>query len=590
MTYEHGSRVHDERAGENTGVSRMKNVIISMLLTIAVLVVFWQVQSHEFVNYDDDIYVTSNEYIQGGLTLKGIIWAFSTARASNWHPMTWLSLMLDREMYGLWPGGYHWTNVMLHGVSTILLFLLLHVMTGAIWRSCFVAVLFAIHPLHVESVAWIAERKDVLSTLFWMLTLLSYVHYVKRPGLKRYLVVCLLCALGLFSKPMVVTLPCVLLLLDYWPLRRIEFGRQKRGITALHLLIEKIPLLGMSAGISVATLLAQKSGNSVMPFDTLSLAVRVANALVSYVRYIGKALWPSDLAVLYPHPGMWPLWIVIISATLLFVITAVFIRAAERYPYGIVGWLWYLGTLVPVIGIIQVGSQAMADRYTYIPLTGIFVIIVWGMHDILRKWPAARTAVTGCGVLIIAILMIVSRTQVGYWKSGIELFGHTTEITQNNHVAHNNYGNALARKGMKKRAEKEYRTAIRIRPSYAQAYNNLGNVLKMEGQYDKAVEEYNRALSIRPEYIEALFNMGSLLMARGRYEEAIDYYSKVLTIKPDHAAAFNNIGIVNVKRGKLEEAIANFRSALSINPEYRVAENNLQLALKDNRKITKKEK
>ncbi len=379
-----------------------REILICLFLVLATLTVYWQVGNYEFVNFDDDKYIIENFHVQKGLTRDSVIWAFTATHVSNWHPLTWLSHMLDFQLYGLNPSGHHLTNVFFHLVNTLLLFLVLKLMTGALWRSGLVAALFAVHPLHVESVVWVAERKDVLSTLFWMLTLWAYLGYTKRPGVKRYLVILLAFALGLMAKPMLVTLPFVLLLLDYWPLKRIELGQSaiglpaasqpstianKPGAQAFRLLLEKTPMFVLAAVSSVVTFIVQKSGGAVGALETYPFKIRMANALLSYVIYLKKMIWPQNLAVFYPHPGQsLPMWQAAGAGLLLVVVSIAVIRAGRRYPYLPVGWLWYVGTLVPVIGLVQVGDQAMADRYTYVSLIGLFIVVAWGVPDVARSW------------------------------------------------------------------------------------------------------------------------------------------------------------------------------------------------------------
>lgn len=493
---------------------------------MAALVVFWQSADHEFVNFDDELYVTRNSHVQAGLTYQGLVWALTTTHVGNWHPLTWLSHMLDCELYGLNPGGHHFTNLLLHIANTLLLFMVLKRMTGALRRSAFVAALFALHPLHVESVAWVAERKDVLSTFFWMLTMGVYVRYVERPGLNRYLLVLLSFALGLMAKPMLVTLPFVLLLLDYWPLGRFQFRQSSDDSNSqshesinfsnqrsliFRLVLEKAPFFALAAVSGVVTFFVQQGGGAVRSLYVFPLDIRIANAMVSYVSYIEKMIWPHHLAVFYPHPGMLPMWQIAGAGLLLVCISVLVVRAARRHPYLLTGWLWYLGTLVPVIGLVQVGSHAMADRYTYVPLIGLFIMIAWGSCDISERWRYRKIVLAiSTGVLLCAS-MISTGSQVRYWQNSVALFEHTLDVTANNWLAHNNMGIALAR--------------------------------------------------------------------RGKFDEAIAHYSETLRIKPDYAPAYSNLGIVFAVQEKAEEAIAHFRKALQINPDYTAARKNLEVAL-----------
>ncbi len=436
-------------------------LIISLLLSIITFMAYWQVTHCDFTTFDDPMYVTENSHIQDGLTVEGIIWAFTTGHAADWQPLTCISHMADVQLFGLQPGWHHLTNLLFHLASTLLLFLVLHRMTKALWQSAFVAALFALHPLHVESVAWVAERKGVLSTFFWMLTMGTYVSYVARPGLTRYLALLLCFALGLMAKPMLVTLPFVLLLLDYWPLQRLEqkelpqevlkpLSRDKkkgkstpppvkapvqpvgRWPLIRPLLTEKIPLFVLAVLSSIVTYLAQYHGGAVGSLEVLPLGARIANAFVSYTAYMVKTLWPTNLAVFYPHPGSWPLWQVLGSVVLLLAITALVIRGAKKRPYAAVGWLWYVGTLVPVTGLVQVGSHAMADRYTYIPLVGLFIIVAWGVPELLKKWPYRKEALIALSALCLLCLFLVTWRQVGYWRNSIALYDHALEVIGRN--------------------------------------------------------------------------------------------------------------------------------------------------------------
>jgi len=542
-------------------------LIVSLFLTIITLATFWQVQNHEFVIYDDYEYITGNSHAQAGLTFDGIVWAFTTTHVSNWHPLTWLSHMLDCHLYGLNPKGHHFNNVLLHIASTLLLFLVLERMTGALWRSSFVAALFALHPLHVESVAWVASRKDVLSTFFWMLTVLAYVRYVEQPGLNRYLLVLLFFALGLMSKPMLVTLPFVLLLLDYWPLGRFQFGqsvgdsnpktqeavnlRYHRWI-GLHLIWEKVPFFVFAAVSSLVTLQSQLG--STASFEVLPLRFRIANALVSYASYIGKMLWPHHLTVLYPHPiDTLPMWQVVGACILLMCISFLVIRQAQQRPYLVVGWLWYLGTLVPVIGLVQVGVQAMADRYTYVPLIGLFMLIVWAGPDLMAKWRHLRIALTVSAGILLSALMISSWIQVQYWKNSIMLFNHALDVTSHNYIAHFHLGNALTQQGKLKLAITHYSEALRIKPDYAHAHNNLGNALAEQGKLNLAITHYSEALRIKPDYAHAHYDLGNALAEQGKLNLAITHYSEALRINPDFMEAQHNLKVTLHRMGKHKE-------------------------------------
>jgi len=461
---------------------------------VATFCIYSQVQDHEFINLDDDKYVTESSLVQAGLTNENIIRVFTTTHYGGWFPITSISYMLDYQLYGLNPKGYLLTNLFFHIANSLLLFLVLFRMTGAIWQSAFVAAMFAFHPLNVESVAWAAERKNVLSTLFWLLTMWAYIHYAEKPTVKRHGLVFLFFTLGLMSKPMLVTLPFVLLLLDYWPLGRLklEQGGSNSDASAkstyhvksefLKLMLEKVPLFALATGSSIITFISQQSGGKAINANNLSLPTRLTNAMVSYLEYLQKMIWPEKLAVFYPHPGnTLAVWKGILCGMALVGITIISIRLIRKAPYFAVGWFWYLGTLVPVIGIVQVGSQAMADRFTYIPLIGIFIIVAWGLPELISKWPYKEKVLSISVGLIIFTLLITTWRQVSHWKNSITVFKHAIRVTDKKYpgfsVAHNNLGNALVRAGMTEEAIDYYKEAIRIRPGFTAAQKNLETAL-----------------------------------------------------------------------------------------------------------------
>lgn len=563
-----------------------------LILITAVLLVYWQVGDHEFVNYDDNVYITENAQVQKGLTSEGIIWAFTTNHTGNWHPLTWISHMLDCELYGLNSRGHHLNNVLLHMANAILLFVVLRWMTGAVWRSGLVAALFALHPLHVESVAWAAERKDVLSTFFWMLTILAYVYYVHRPGRRRYLLVVVTFALGLMAKPMLVTLPFVLLLLDYWPLNRFQPQAMPDSVADKPLgfrssddnsspirkaILEKTVLFVMSFSSCFITILAQQKGGAVSVLEVLPFKLRVANGLVSLVAYMGKMIWPLRLAVFYPHPGGGlQMWKAMAAGLFLLIASTVALVVARRYRYVLVGWLWYLGTLVPVIGLVQVGEQAMADRYTYVPLIGLFIIVVWGFADLVKRWRWKRWLASVTAAAIVLALMAASWVQVGHWKDSITLFKHTLEVTNSNYVANYSLGNALARQGDLAEAVFHYHKALQINPNFAEAHNNLGNTLALQGNLAKAITHYKKALHINPDHVEAHRNLAVALDRQGKHQEALQHYVEALRISPDDAQSHNNLGVALAEQGKLKEAAVHFIEALRIDPNFEEAKRNLE--------------
>ena len=407
-----------------------QGIIICLFIIFSTLSVYWQIQHHDFINFDDNEYITENIHVQQNITLKSVIWAFTEFHSNNWHPVTWLSHMLDVEILGVNPGRHHLVNLLFHIINSLLLFSVLRKMTGNLWKSGFVAALFALHPLHVESVAWASERKDVLSTFFWMLTLIGYIRYVQRKSLQRYLIVVLFFILGLLSKPMLVTLPFVLLLLDYWPFRRIQFEQQAipwRDI--LKLILEKIPLSLLAATSAYITFLAQTEGRVVKSLDQFPIGIRLSNALVSYVTYIFKMIFPTKLAVLYPHPGMYPLWKITGALFILICISFFAVKSARKYPYICIGWFWYTGTMIPVIGLVQVGMQSMADRYTYIPFIGLFIVITWGLSDLMGKFQYRKFCIGFASLLVFPILLIITWKQIGYWKNSVTLYTHAINVT-----------------------------------------------------------------------------------------------------------------------------------------------------------------
>ena len=546
--------------------------LICLFITITTVAVYCQVINNEFVYYDDNQYVTENHHVISGLSLKNIDWAFTTTCASNWHPLTWLSHMMDCQFFGLNPGRHHLINLLFHIANTLLLFFILQKMTGALWKSAFVSVLFALHPLHVESVAWVAERKDVLSTFFWMLTIWSYVRYVECNGIKRYLQVNLFFILGLMSKPMLVTLPFVLILLDYWPLSRFNFyknsksGTPKNGQTIFKLILEKTPLFILSASSCVATLYAQRS--SIGSLESFSLDVRIGNALVSYITYLWKTIFPINLAVLYPHPGTLPFWTVIGSFVFLVFVTSAAILYIKKYPYFVTGWLWYLGTLVPVIGFVQVGAQAMADRYTYIPLIGIFIIVVWGISDILSLCRYKSIIVNLLSVIVLSVLMTISWVQVGYWKDSTTLFKHAIKVTSDNFIINTNMGLLLTKKGDLHGGIQHYSEALRVNPDCAEAHNNMGNVLRDMGKVAEAIYHFSEALRINPDFAEAHNNMGNALKDEGETGEAVYHFSEALRIDPGCASAHVGLGILMAEQGRKGEAVEHYYEALRIAPEF----------------------
>jgi len=570
-------------AGGQRAKSRGTDLLVCLGLVAVTWAVFGQTLAHDFVNFDDHVYVYENPLVIRGLSTEGIIGAFTHTHARNWHPLTTLSHMLDCQLYGLNAGGHHLTNVILHTISVLLLFLVLKQMTGAFWQSTFVAGVFAIHPLHVESVAWIAERKDVLSAVFFMLTLAAYARYARAPSAPRYLLVALLFAFGLMSKPMLVTLPFVLLLLDYWPLGRFGGQKSEVGSRLRRLITEKIMLFALSALSCIATLFAQ--GPSAI--DQLPFLWRLNNTFVSYFTYIWQMLWPARLAVFYPHPNVsLPLVEVTVAIAFLVGVSLLVIYLRRTKPYLVTGWFWYLGMLVPVIGLVQVGEQAHADRYTYLPQIGLYIMIAWTVGDLLvESTPRVRRALIGvAAALAILSLGVRAFGQASYWKSSETLWNHTLTVTGENDVAHNNLGFLFLRRGELDKAISEFQAALNVRSKNIETHyslgaaliqNNLGNALARKQLWDEAIDHLQEAVRLRPDYADAYFNLGSVLFQQGRIDQAIAQWQKAIAIRPTDAEAHRSLASALSKEGKLKEAIAEYEQALNVVPGDSVALNNL---------------
>lgn len=592
---------------------RWRELIICLLLFSAALGAYWQIKNHDFINYDDEMYVTENLQVKKGLTFEGVAWAFSAGYATNWHPITWLSHMLDCELYGLNPMGHHWTNVQIHIASTILLFLVFNWMTGALWQSSVVAALFALHPLHVESVAWVAERKDVLCAFFWILSIWAYARYIRLPVARRYLLLTFFFTLGLMAKPMMVTLPFVLLLLDFWPLYRFNskyFQFHPPGRHSLiALVLEKVPLFGLSAVSSTITYYVQQGGGAVASLDVLPFKARFVNALISYLRYLGKMIWPRNLSVFYPYP-QWPVEYAVISGVLIICVSVAIVRAARKYPYLLTGWFWYLGTLFPVIGLIHAGSQSMADRYTYIPLMGMFILIAWGLADVSKPLRSRNVVLALAAGVALCAMMVCTWFQVCHWQNTLTLFTHVLKVTRNNSVAyfslgygldkqgkldealsyymksleinpgyknaHNNIGFILARRGKTEAAIDHYQAELRLFPENADTHNNLANALSDQARLAKAAIHYRLALSINPEHANAHYNFGNLLLRQARFKDALAHSAEAIRINPNFAEAYNQIGVILFRQKKIEKALDFFSMAIQINTGYSQARKNLE--------------
>jgi protein O-mannosyl-transferase len=542
-------------------------VLALVALTAAV---YAPVLGFGFVNHDDDRYLVQNPMVQQGLNPQTVGWAFSTLYFSNWHPVTWISYLVDIELFGLHPGALHAINLMLHLVNTLLLALVLHRMTRRFWPAIAVAALFALHPLHVESVAWISERKDVLSTLFWLLAMLAYTEFARSQRRSAY-VVCLLCfALGLMAKPMVITLPFVLLLCDYWPLQRASrWGR---------LVAEKIPFFVLAAGSAVITLIAQQSGKAIGSLESLPMWARLNNAVLAYAGYLLKTIWPLRLSAFYPHPGTAVVvWKVALALAVLLAITAWAWRARRTRPYLLVGWLWFLGTLVPVIGIIQVGSQAMADRYTYVPLIGIFLAVVWLAADYAagRRGTPEHRVISGVRVgaagTALAVLAVLSAGQVWVWRDSIALFSHALAVTPKNSMVHTNLAVAYAEAGRFEEAIPHFEEVLALDPHSARTYYNLALVYERLGRADTAEPLYRQALDRDADYADARNNLGMILMGRGDREGARAQFQAVLHAAPRHLMARINLGDLEAGAGNAQQAAAWYEQALEIFPPFALA-------------------
>ena len=543
-----------------TGTANIRRDVAACLVLIAItLAGYWQVLGHGFVNFDDPLYVTGNHTVQAGLSAKGVAWALTTGSLSNWHPSTWLSHMLDCTLFGLRPWGHHLTSLLFHIANTLLLYAFFRRTTRETGKSLFVAALFAVHPLHVESVAWVSERKDVLSTFFMMLALIAYARYADKTTPARYAVVALSFALGLMAKPMLVTLPFVFLLVDVWPLRRIAFDRE----TLAKRVVEKLPLFALSAASSAVTLLAQRQGGALGSLEHFSLHARAGNALLSYALYAVKTLWPSGLAVYYPHAKeAVPLWHAAGAAIALVCVSVFAVRRIRECPWLAMGWLWYAGTLFPVIGIVQVGGQAMADRYAYVPLTGLFVCAAWGVPMLLRR----KTALAVAAVAVTIALTALTWHQVGYWENSRTLFEHALETTNNNGVAHYNLGCALLDDRELDGAVHHFREALEVEPDNAEYLANLGMALGEQGKKGEAIELFHAVLRLQPDHVNALTNLGAISINLGAPGQAIEHLSKAARLDPGDPDVQYNLGAAMLRQGRTGEALAHLAESVRLNP------------------------
>jgi len=553
----------------SANIQRWRAATVGLVLVAITFVVFGQTLHHGFINYDDDQYVYDNPVVQKGLTWKGALGSLTYEEIGHWHPLTWLSHMLDCQVYGLNAGGHHLTNVLLHAATVLLLFLALRQMTGALWRSAFVAAVFAIHPLRVESVAWIAERKDVLSGVFFMLTLWAYAHYARHPSRGRYVAVAVWYGVGLLCKNTLVTLPFVLLLLDGWPLHR--------ALPFWGLVKEKIPLFLLSVGSCVATFFTPEK---VLDMERVPLLERIGNAVVSYGIYLRQMVYPAGLAVPYPNPPHGrPFWQIALALVLLAAISTSVLACRKKRPYLLVSWLWYLGMLVPSIGIVQISNYAHADRYTYLPGIGLVLAGTWAVADWSAGWKHRREALGGLMAAVIVAFAACAWTQTGYWKDNETLWPHTLACTTSNYVAHYDFGIALDTKGKVDEAISQYEAALQIQPAYGVAHNNLGIDLGKKGRVDEAIAHFQQALQLAPDYAPAHYNLGIALLKKGKLDDAITHFQQALQTAPNYAAAHYNLGKVLLQTGRADEAITHFQKTLQLAPGSADVYNNLGIAL-----------
>jgi protein O-mannosyl-transferase len=599
----------------STIVSSIKFFWICLFFSVVILASYWQVKNFAFVNFDDNLYVQDNQYVQEGLTLQNIKWAFTDAtRVTNfWAPLTWLSIIMDYELYGMNAGGYHVTNLLFHIANSLLLFFLFFKMTGTIWQSFFVAIMFALHPLHVESVAWVTERKDVLSTLFWFLTMWAYISYTESPNAVSYIASLCFFILGLMSKPMLVTLPFVMLLLDFWPLKRIQFQLSDKiffSYKLFQLLREKSLFFILVVIFSAAAFFTQEQGKVLPSISQISLLLRAENVIVSYASYLWQMVWPFNLAVAYPYPHYQLFLQVMISLFLIGSISIFSVYLGGKKPYLIVGWLWYIGTLIPVIGIVVIANQAMADRYTYVPLIGIFVMIAWGIPDLLKNMANKNNVIITIVLCHLILITVLTINQIHYWKDSKTLFHHTLKVTSNNAIAHNNYGSALRGSNNLDGALLHFLEAQQIDPKMALTYNNIGMIMADRGDMDKAIQNYSMAVRLDSNFSAAYNNWGIMLFEQNKLQEAAELFQEALRVNPDHADYQKNyntvlkkqkmidsairqieknikyepanpilyyqLGSMYLKKGESKAAISNFKQALLIKPDFHQAKKTLE--------------
>ncbi len=565
-----------------------QNLLFYLFLTLSTTLVYSRMAGNGFVHIDDPLQLTEQVHVLSGLSWKNLVWSFSP---ESWcAPLTWFAYTAFHAVFGLNPGAFHVLMLALHVASSALLFSLLKNTTGEFWKSAFVGALFALHPINVESVAWIAELNNVLSGLFFMLTLLAYLFYVRKSGWKRYLLVLLIFELGLLAKPAIMTLPFIMLLLDLWPLKRLQIERKDEndkswalrtsGTPILNLIIEKIPFLALSFASLASNLLGANQRMGLYGAEFAPMGLRISNALVSTIKYLGNLFWPANLAVFYPYPDMIPFWQITGAVLVLVLVTILALRTVLSHPYLLVGWLWFLGGLVPFLGLFQAGLwPELADRYAYLTYIGVFIAVCWGVPELLGRWRYFKTAAVIAMPGILLVLMVLTWIQVGYWKNSEMLFTHTLAVTRDNFMAHNGLGLALSQKGDIEGAIHEYRQSVKIKPYYLDAHYNLGNALYSGGHYDEAAAEYRTCLRINPQqsgYIRN--NLGNVLIAKGNYDEAIKSYLEQARMDPHQPGIYYNIGIAFFRKGNLKKAIEYYEKAIHEKPGYVEAMNDLEKA------------
>jgi protein O-mannosyl-transferase len=576
------------------------NLAVCLLLAAVTVAAFWRVGQHQFINYDDNCYVTDNRHVQAGVTWEGLEWAFCRLQGEHtyWHPVTWVSHMVDCQLFGLNPAGHHFVNLFFHMLNVVLVFLIFQRMTKAFWRCAVLAALFALHPLQVDTVAWVAERKNLLSACFWLLTIWAYVRYAEvqssplasnleppatgdtQHAARYYVLALLFFALGLMCKPVLVTLPFVLLLLDYWPLKRLQPVALKTSASALaQLAWEKAPFFLLAGVSSLITIAANGSLGALGDASQVPLSLRAANALVSYVRYIGKTIVPTNLAFLYPYPSAWPGWEVVLCGVLLLGVSGLAIRALRSRPYLFVGWFWFLGVLVPFIGLIQAGQQAMADRFMYIPILGLLMLVVWSMNALLDTWPHERWWLGGAGTLALGGCLVCTSLQLRHWQDSEKLFRHAVEVTSGNYTAYDGLGSALEALGRRKEALACCAESVRLQPRYAEGQCDLGVLLLRMGRLEEAVQHLTAAVTNRPTFAHAHSSLGKAFWEQGKLEEAAVHLSRAVQLAPNDPDAHYSLGTLRLIQARLDEGIACFSEATRLKPDYGEAHSNLGIAL-----------